>query len=134
MSTTSLAAVYTLFAALATVTNILTQEAAIRLYDGPWSIPLSIIAGTATGLILKYLLDKRYIFQFQPANAAHDARTFAMYTLMGLVTTAVFWGFEYAFHLLFASKEMRYAGGVLGLAIGYVTKYQLDKRLVFIHS
>lgn len=26
---------------------------------------------------------------------------------------------------------MRYLGGVLGLAIGYVIKYELDKRFVF---
>jgi len=26
---------------------------------------------------------------------------------------------------------MRYVGGVIGLAIGYYVKYQLDKRYVF---
>jgi hypothetical protein len=26
---------------------------------------------------------------------------------------------------------MKYVGAVLGLAIGYVTKYQLDRRFVF---
>ncbi len=26
---------------------------------------------------------------------------------------------------------MRYLGGVIGLAIGYLTKYHLDKRYVF---
>jgi hypothetical protein len=26
---------------------------------------------------------------------------------------------------------MKYMGAVLGLAIGYVTKYQLDRRFVF---
>jgi hypothetical protein len=47
---------------------------------------------------------------------------------MGLATTAVFWGFEFCFHFFFASKEMRYLGGVIGLTIGYVIKYHLDKR------
>ena len=42
---------------------------------------------------------------------------------MGLATTVIFWGFE--------TKEMRYLGGIIGLAIGYLTKYHLDKRYVF---
>jgi putative flippase GtrA len=50
---------------------------------------------------------------------------------MGIVTTIVFWGFEFSFHLLFETKEMRYLGGILGLAVGYLTKYHLDKRYVF---
>ncbi|HMU91334.1 MAG TPA: GtrA family protein, partial [Pseudomonadales bacterium] len=31
----------------------------------------------------------------------------------------------------FATKEMRYLGGIIGLAIGYLAKYHLDKRYVF---
>jgi putative flippase GtrA len=50
---------------------------------------------------------------------------------MGLLTTVIFWGFEWAFQLLYETKEMRYLGGVIGLALGYLTKYQLDKRFVF---
>jgi hypothetical protein len=50
---------------------------------------------------------------------------------MGLATTVIFWGFEFGFEYLFATKEMRYLGGIIGLAIGYVTKYHLDKRYVF---
>ena len=51
---------------------------------------------------------------------------------MGVFTTAIFWGTEYAFHLIFTTDAMRYIGGVLGLTIGYYIKYQLDKRFVFI--
>ena len=51
---------------------------------------------------------------------------------MGVFTSAIFWGTEYAFHLIFAGDFMRYVGGVLGLTIGYYVKYQLDKRFVFI--
>lgn len=132
MTASRLVFAYTAFAILATITNILTQEASVRLYQGTWSIPLSIAAGTATGLALKYQLDKHYIFRFRTSGLAHDTRTFMLYAVMGLATTAIFWAFEFGFHLMFASKEMRYAGGVIGLAIGYLTKYQLDKRLVFL--
>ena len=48
-----------------------------------------------------------------------------------LATTVIFWGFEFGFDHLFATKEMRYLGGILGLAIGYLSKYFLDKRYVF---
>ena len=50
---------------------------------------------------------------------------------MGVFTTAIFWSTELAFHLIFQSAELRYLGGIIGLAIGYLTKYELDKRFVF---
>lgn len=126
-----LALIYTLLAAIATVANLISQEITTRLYYGPYHIALSILIGTGVGLVVKYILDKRYIFRFIARNAAHDGKTFILYALMGVVTTTIFWGFEFGFHHLFTSKEMRYLGGVIGLAIGYVTKYELDRHLVF---
>ena len=49
---------------------------------------------------------------------------------MGLATTFIFWGFEFSFPQVFETKEIRYLGGGIGLAISYLTKYQLDKRFV----
>ena len=43
----------------------------------------------------------------------------------------IFWGLEFGFNWVFHTKEMRYLGGIIGLAIGYLIKYQLDKRFVF---
>lgn len=126
-----LALTYALLALVATIINIGTQDLIIRLYAGPFAVVLSMIVGTGVGLVVKYVLDKRYIFRFRARDLGHDSRTFALYTLMGLATTVIFWGFELGFDYLFASKEMRYLGGVIGLAIGYVTKYYLDKRYVF---
>ncbi len=123
--------IYALLALIATAANIGTQDVMTWAYDGPFSLVISMIAGTAVGLVIKYVLDKRYIFRFRARDAAHDSRTFALYTLMGLVTTVIFWGFELGFHYVFETREMRYAGGILGLLIGYISKYQLDKRFVF---
>lgn len=103
----------------------------MRGYSGVFDVYLSIAAGTGVGLVVKYILDKRYIFRFRARDAIHDGQTFVLYTLMGLATTIVFWGFELGFHHIFETKEMRYLGGMIGLAIGYVTKYHLDKRYVF---
>ena len=50
---------------------------------------------------------------------------------MGIVTTLIFWGFEFSFGYFFETKQLRYLGGVIGLSIGYLAKYQLDKRYVF---
>ncbi len=53
---------------------------------------------------------------------------------MGLVTTAIFWGTETAFWLIWGTDLMREVGAVLGLSVGYVTKYLLDRRYVFADS
>jgi putative flippase GtrA len=127
----NLALKYTIFAVLATLANIGSQDLALRIYSADYSIMLSVFVGTGIGLVVKYVLDKRYIFAFQTRDLAHDSRTFMLYTLMGVVTTAVFWGFEFGFQWLFQDKTMRYLGGVIGLAIGYWVKYELDKRYVF---
>jgi putative flippase GtrA len=126
-----LARAYTIFALIATLANIGVQDLVIRLYQGAFHLIGSVIMGTGAGLLVKYALDKRYIFRFQPRDLAHDGRTFFLYTLMGLATTVIFWGFEFGFEYLFANRGMRYLGGVIGLAIGYVAKYHLDKQFVF---
>ena len=123
---------YSLFAGLSTAINIGSQMASIALYKGPYSIEASILVGTAAGLIPRYVLEKRYIFAFQSDDIRHDTRLFFLYSFMGLFTTAIFWGTEYGFHLAFDDDEMRYLGGIIGLAIGFYVKYQLDKRFVFV--
>ena len=122
---------YTIFSIIATAANISTQDLVIRAHNGTFVILTSVIIGTGVGLVAKYILDKRYIFCFRAHSVTHDTQTFALYTVMGLATTLIFWGFEFSFHYLFKTKEMRYLGGVIGLAIGYLTKYHLDKRYVF---
>jgi putative flippase GtrA len=102
-----------------------------RVYTGKFDIAIAMAFGTMIGLVVKYVLDKRYIFRFRARNAVHDGQTFFLYTAMGLATTVIFWGFELGFHYLFETKQMRYLGGIMGLAIGYLTKYYLDKRYVF---
>lgn len=126
-----LAAIYAFLAAIATATNIGAQAGFLLVYAGTYAIALSIMLGTGIGLIVKYGLDKRYIFRFRAESTAHDSKVFILYASTGVLTTAVFWGFELSFHTLFGSDQMRYLGGIIGLAIGYVTKYELDKRFVF---
>ncbi len=126
-----LAILYALLALIATATNIGAQEIAVRAYHGPFDVALSVLVGTGVGLVVKYMLDKAFIFGFRARDALHDVHTFGLYLVMGVITTAVFWAFEFGFNHLFHTKEMRYLGGLIGLGIGYWAKYHLDKRYVF---
>lgn len=125
------ATLYTIFAILATIINLGCQEVASRLYQGEYSFWVAITVGTAGGLVMKYILDKRYIFKYTTNSIASDTWTFFMYTAMGIVTTLIFWVSEWLFEYWFEDRVMRYIGACIGLSIGYVTKYFLDKRFVF---
>lgn len=123
---------YIFFAVLATCANLLAQEISYQLYQGIYRLAHSMLWGTLVGLVVKYLLDKKYIFHFQVDSHVQDIKTFVLYSTMGILTTLIFWISEWAFYLCFETKEMRYLGAVIGLSIGYITKYYLDKRFVFV--
>lgn len=123
---------YTIFALIASIINILSQDISINLYDGSYSITVSILFGTITGLLTKYILDKKYIFKYKTVDHTHNGRILILYTSMGIATTIVFWSFELLFYYIYGTKEMRYIGGLIGLGIGYYIKYHLDKKYVFI--
>jgi putative flippase GtrA len=133
-SAVKIAALYTLFAVLSIVINISSQMLSVWAYKGPFSVETSILVGTAAGLPLRYFLEKRYIFSFTSKNLAHDGKLFVFYSAMGVITTLIFWGTEYVFHLIYDTDLMRYVGGIVGLAIGFYIKYQLDKKYVFVNS
>ena len=93
----SIAVLYVLFACLSTFINIGSQMLSMLAYKGPYAVEVSILVGTAAGLPLRYLLEKRYIFAFKSDNIVHDGRLFILYSFMGVFTTVIFWGTEYAF-------------------------------------
>ncbi len=127
----SIAALYSLFAAAATALNLGTQWALVRLW--PWGLRgfAALVAGTGAGLLLKYVLDKRWIFGFTASSFGRDAQRFLLYTGSGVATTALFWGIELACIGIFRAPWARYVGGALGLCAGYSAKYLLDRRFVF---
>jgi putative flippase GtrA len=120
MSPATLALRYAGFAVIATIANLGLQRVVLGWGEGAVIYAGAVAAGTLIGLVVKYILDKRW----------HGTK-FALYTAMGLVTTAIFWGTETAFWLIWGTDLMREAGAVLGLSVGYVTKYLLDRRYVF---
>jgi len=123
---------YACFAVIASAINILVQMAAMALHQGPSALTVAIVAGTLSGLVPKYVLDKVWIFYDRSASPLRNLRQFVLYTLLSVVTTVLFWAFELAFHWLGGGEAtLRYLGAALGLGLGYWAKYHLDRRLVF---
>jgi putative flippase GtrA len=127
----SVALLYAMFAAAAAALNLGTQWAVVRVW--PWGLRslAALAAGTAAGLLLKYVLDKRWIFGFRPPSRSADVKRFLLYTCTGIATTALFWGVELLAIAAVGAPWARYAGGAAGLGAGYAAKYALDRWLVF---
>ena len=122
---------YAAFAMVATAANLTAQRLVLQSGDTAAHFAAAVGLGTIVGLIIKYLLDKRWIF-FDLANGIKShSRKFSLYLAMGIVTTAIFWGTETAFWLIWQTDIMRELGAVIGLAVGYVVKFSLDRRFVF---
>jgi putative flippase GtrA len=125
---------YTIFAAISTLFNLLFQHLSFLVHTGFGSLYVAMLFGTLAGLVVKYILDKRFIFYHTPKDKKDDAKKFKLYSLMGVFTTIIFWGTEVAFNTLSQDPNAKYVGAVIGLSIGYVIKYFLDKKYVFIHK
>ena len=54
---------YVVFAILATLVNLIIQRCVLWFGDGSAMLALALAAGTATGLLVKYFLDKHWIFE-----------------------------------------------------------------------
>ena len=122
---------YCLFAGISTAANISSQVLFTKIYSGNYVVEIAIVIGTFIGLPIKYMLDKNFIFLYSSKGFMHEQKLFALYSFIGLLTTAIFWGFEYFFYIFSSIEYMRYIGAIVGLSIGYYLKFQLDKRFVF---
>ena len=101
------------------------------LYDAAYSLYVAMLVGTLVGLVVKFLLDKHYIFKAKTEHLHEDVQHFTLYSLTGVFTTAIFWLFELSFDYWFEHDNAKYLGALIGLSIGYLIKYQLDKQFVF---
>lgn len=125
------ALLYAAFAAAAAALNLGVQWAVVHLWPWPHGTLAALAAGTAAGLVLKYVLDKRWIFGVRAPGLRHELGRFLLYTATGIATTGLFWGVELAFIAVLGTPWARYAGGGIGLCLGYASKYALDRRFVF---
>lgn len=131
----SIALKYTIFAIISTIGNLSTQYiidfAMKNIIDEKYLLYVAMFFGTLIGLIIKYVLDKKYIFNYQTKTQTENAKKFVLYSFMGVFTTAIFWGSEILFDRLFEHNMSKFAGAIIGLSIGYILKYNLDKKFVF---
>jgi len=125
---------YVVFAILATLVNLIIQRFVLWFGDGSAMLALALAAGTATGLLVKYFLDKHWIFEDLSVGAIELTKKLSLYSVMGIFTTLIFWGTEILFWLTWRTDMMRELGAIVGLSIGYFVKYHLDRRYVFTDS
>lgn len=125
---------FIIFAIISTCFNLVFQYLSFALYSDFGSLYIAMLIGTLAGLVTKYILDKKFIFYHETKNKKDDAKKFALYSLMGAFTTIIFWATEIGFDLFFNHLNAKYLGAIIGLGIGYVIKYFLDKKFVFIHK
>ena len=83
---------------------------------------------------MKYILDKRWIFYDETGGLKPQGTKFLLYSLNGVFTTAIFWISEAGFWFVWRSDIMREVGAIIGLVVGYITKFHLDSRFVFIKA
>ncbi|HDY90164.1 MAG TPA: GtrA family protein [bacterium] len=122
---------YSLFAVVSTIINLLVQFLALLLYSAELSLYLAMFVGTSAGLVAKYILDKKYVFHHVTKGKKDDVKKFILYSFFGIFTTSIFWGMEIAFDIIFQHSSAKFLGATLGLSIGYIIKYFLDKKYVF---
>lgn len=122
---------YGAFALVSMLANLGAQRAVLHVVDGNRGFILAVAVGTGVGLVLKYVLDRRWIFYDRTSGLAVHGRDFTLYTAMGIVTTLIFWVTETVFWLVWQTDLMREIGAILGLTVGYAVKYRLDSRFVF---
>lgn len=117
------------FAAIAILANLATQRLLLAMLPDAYLFALA--SSTIIGLVVKYALDRTWIFTGARHARAGEAGTFGLYASTGIVTTLIFWGAETLAWLTWQTHMAREAGAVTGLIIGYVVKYRLDRRYVF---
>ncbi len=121
---------YVLFAIIAGVMNLLTQALVFR-FSPIQPLATSILAGTAIGFGVKYLLDKHWIFFDDTGALQHEINKVFLYGLFSAAMTLVFWGFELTFLAIGQTGFAKYLGAVIGLAVGNFAKYFLDRNFTF---
>jgi putative flippase GtrA len=118
------------FAVLSTVANLLTQEMVVR--SSPIApLSLSILAGTGVGFAMKYVLDKKWVFDDGYRSKSDEFRKISLYGLFSVFTTLIFWSAELAAYAIWRTDFAKYSGAVLGLGVGYLLKFLLDRTFVF---
>ena len=123
---------YIIFCIIAIVVNLGTQRIVMELIFIN-NYLLALLIGTLFGLVIKFILDKKYIFAYSDTSIKNNSLKFSFYSFNGISTTLLFWGTESIFYFIYKTNFAREFGALIGLSIGYFIKYRLDKKYVFQH-
>ncbi|WP_179378341.1 GtrA family protein [Jannaschia marina] len=124
---------YAVSAIVSVIANLLAQEATVTAAPDA-HLMVSIVVGTIIGFLIKYVVDKIWTFRERYTTAYGEAQRITMSGLFSVLTTLIFWAFELGFHAVWQTDFAKYLGAVIGLSIGYVLKFWLDRRHVFRES
>ena len=116
---------YFLFALLSSIVNLIGQHVFLNYYE---NLFLAVVCGSAAALIFKYVLDSSIVFE---GNREINLKTFLTYAFIGACITPIIWIVEVIFLNIFGTVFMRDVGALLGIALAYYIKFEIDKRYVF---
>jgi len=117
---------YLIFAIAAIIINLLTQNILDYFLV---NIYIQIFSGTLAGLLIKYFLDKKFVFGNPKVNTA---KSFMLYSFFGGMLTPLWWSIELVFVFYFGTLLAQNIGALIGLTVCYYLKYLLDKKYVFV--
>ena len=123
--------IYILCISFASAVNYVAQES---FYAFLPHVVVAMIFGTGAGLVVKYILVKKYAFVFKTRDRKHEAQVFFIYGLWGVEATLLFWGTELGFHYFVSIPYSRQVGTVLGLVISGYAKFIMDRDFVFVNK
>ena len=73
-------------------------------------------------------MDSSFVFD---GKKRINIKTFLIYAFFGACITPIIWIVEVIFLNIFGTVFMRDIGALLGIALAYFIKYEMDKRYVF---
>ena len=88
---------YISFCILAMFCNLFVQRIFLYSQHSSSDIIIAIAMGTIAGLIVKYFLDKNWIFNNYEKSIYKNMKYFMKYSFFGIATTLIFWSFELSF-------------------------------------
>ena len=116
---------YILFCLISIFLNLSTQEVFLFFFK---SYIISILFGTLNGFLIKFYLDKNFVFSNSSSFSFNELFTYAF---TAFFSTIIFWSVEIFFLIYFQNNMMKILGGFLGLILGYTLKFKLDYKLTF---
>lgn len=127
---------YVIFSLLSIVVNIGVQSLIfLALGRDTLVLMLAMSIGTIFSFAFKYIVDKKYVFNAKKATKVKEAKRVALYSFFSIFTTLLYISVESVFHVLFADDALfgmkEEIGALIGLASGYILKYNLDKKITF---